>query len=422
MKIPVLPISYGDAQPLLAGLTGPVAPESWRGALAVTYHLGPGSTNVHMNVVMDNSTRPLYDVIARIPGSDFPDQWILDGNHHDAWVHGASDPLSGAAPLMETARTLAEMTRNGWKPKRTILLAFWDGEEFGLIGSTEWMEKHAEELDRKLVAYINADSTGKGRLNISGSHSLETFACRNSLGTSTIPSRANPLRWRLKRIRTMTFASRPWARVPITRRSSSISASRRSTCGSRRRTPASTIPITTTSTGSAISPTPRSSMGARSRRCMQPLAMLRFADSPLLPFEFGRFVCHPCATPKKSTNLPSRAPKRPDLTALRTEIARLQKTAMDLNAAYDRALPNFASAAPAKLAALNSILFRTERALTADPGLPGRTWYRHLIYAPGVYTGYAAKTLPGIREAVEAGKPDEAREQTARVVQAFFAL
>src|SRR5665213_2088435 len=124
---------------------------------------------------MDNSTRPLYDVIARIPGSAFPDQWVLDGNHHDAWVHGASDPLSGAAPLLETARTLAEMTSKGWKPKRTIMLAFWDGEEFGLIGSTEWMEKHAEELDRSLVAYINADSSGKGRLNIGGSHSLEAF-------------------------------------------------------------------------------------------------------------------------------------------------------------------------------------------------------------------------------------------------------
>ena len=163
MKIPVMPISYGDAQPLLANLDGPVAPESWRGALPVTYHLGPGGTVVHLKIEMDNGTRPLYDVIARIPGAEAPDQWILDGNHHDAWVHGASDPLSGAAPLMEAARTLAEMTRAGWKPKRTIMLAFWDGEEFGLIGSTEWMEKHEAELNRKLAVYINGDSSGKGR-------------------------------------------------------------------------------------------------------------------------------------------------------------------------------------------------------------------------------------------------------------------
>ncbi len=180
MKIPVLPISYGDAQPLLANLGGPVAPEAWRGALPITYHLGgPGGagagTTVHLKVAMDNSTRPLYDVIATIPGSQFPNEWVVDGNHHDAWVHGASDPLSGAVPLMETARTLAQMVRNGWKPKRTITLAFWDGEEFGLIGSTEWMEKHADELNQKLVAYINADSSGKGRLNVGGSHSLESF-------------------------------------------------------------------------------------------------------------------------------------------------------------------------------------------------------------------------------------------------------
>ena len=138
-KIPVMPVSSGDAQPLLAALTGPVAPESWRGALPITYHLGPGATSIHLKVAMDNATRPLYNVIARIPGTEFPDQWVLDGNHHDAWVHGASDPLSGASSLMETARALAEMTRKGWKPKRTIVIGFWDGEEFGLIGSTEWM-------------------------------------------------------------------------------------------------------------------------------------------------------------------------------------------------------------------------------------------------------------------------------------------
>ncbi len=175
MKIPVMPISYGDAKTLLERLQGPVAPESWRGALPITYHLGPGSANVHLKIEMDNATRPLYDVIARIPGSEYPDQWVLDGNHHDAWVYGASDPLSGAAPLLETARTLAEMVRKGWKPRRTVMLAFWDGEEFGLIGSTEWMEKHAEELNRKLIAYINADSSGRGRLSIGGSHTLEAF-------------------------------------------------------------------------------------------------------------------------------------------------------------------------------------------------------------------------------------------------------
>ena len=208
--------------------TGPVAPEAWRGALPITYHLGPGSTDCSLKVVMDNATRPLYDVIARIPGSDFPDQWVLDGNHHDAWVHGASDPLSGAASLMETARTLAEMTHNGWKPKRTILLAFWDGEEFGLIGSTEWMEKHADELDRNLVAYINADSSGKGRLNISGSHSLEAFMQEVARDVNDPVSGKPLVNPRSRTTGPMNSTSPPSAPAPTTRRSCSTSASPRS--------------------------------------------------------------------------------------------------------------------------------------------------------------------------------------------------
>ena len=175
MKIPVMPISYADAQPFLASLDGPVAPEAWRGALPITYHLGPGPAKAHFKLELDNSTHPLYDVIVRIPGTDFPDQWILAGNHHDAWVHGATDPASGAAPLLETARALSELLKDGWKPKRTIVLALWDGEEFGLVGSTEWVEKHSDELKQKLVAYINSDSNGKGHLGVGGSHTLEDF-------------------------------------------------------------------------------------------------------------------------------------------------------------------------------------------------------------------------------------------------------
>ena len=175
MKIPVLPISYEDAQPLLENLSGPVAPEPWRGALADDLSHRTRGTKVHLKIEMDNSTHPLYDVIARIPGSEFPDQWVLYGNHHDAWVHGADDPLSGTASLLETARTLAQLVKEGWKPKRTVMLAFWDGEEFGLIGSTEWCEKHADELNTKLVAYINSDSNARGHLSAGGSHTLESF-------------------------------------------------------------------------------------------------------------------------------------------------------------------------------------------------------------------------------------------------------
>src|SRR3954470_18879085 len=176
LKIPVLPISYGDALPLLRNLKGPIAPEAWRGALPITYHVGGGPAQVHIKLAFDWQTRPLHDVIVRIEGSEFPDEWIVHGNHHDAWVNGAADPTSGQVALMETARGLAELLKTGWRPKRTIALAAWDGEEWGLLGSTEWAEKHAQELTGKAVVYINSDSTSKSWLSVSGSHSLEAFA------------------------------------------------------------------------------------------------------------------------------------------------------------------------------------------------------------------------------------------------------
>lgn len=418
MKIPVLPISYGDAQPLLASLTGPVAPEAWRGALPVTYHLGPGSTVVHMNVAMDNATRPLYDVIARIPGSEFPDEWVLDGNHHDAWVHGASDPLSGAAPLMETARTLATMVKNGWKPKRTILLAFWDGEEFGLIGSTEWMEKHAAELDRSLVSYINADSSGKGRFNAGGSHSLEAFVQELTRDVS------DP-------------AGKPLSAALETGQNHEVHIAALGS-GSDYTPFLQHLGIATLDMrfGSEDSGVYHSNYDdftwyshfsdtnfayGRTLSQVHVTALMRLAGAPLLPFEFGRFTAAVQRYTGQIDALPSLTAK-PDLAPLRAELARLQKSAADLDAAYAHALSTAASAPRDTLAGINRILFRTERALTADPGLPGRPWYRHLIYAPGVYTGYAAKTLPGIREAVEAGKTDEAREEAARVVHALDSL
>ncbi len=175
MKIPVLPISYADAEPLLKNLRGPVAPEPWRGALPITYHVGPGPSTVHLKVTFDWSVRPIYDVVARIPGSALPDQWVIYGNHHDAWVIGADDPTSGADVVMETARALGGLLKQGWRPLRTIVLAAWDAEEWGLIGSTEWAEKHADELAENAVLYINSDTTSKSVLNMGGSHVLEHF-------------------------------------------------------------------------------------------------------------------------------------------------------------------------------------------------------------------------------------------------------
>ena len=174
-KIPVLPISHADAQPLLAAIRGDTVPEPWRGALPITYHIGPGPAKVHLKVAFNWDTKPLYNVIARLTGSTFPDEWILRGNHHDAWVNGAADPVSGMAPMLEEARALGELRKQGWTPKRTIVYAAWDGEEPALLGSTEWVETHADDLKEHAVAYINSDGNGRGFLNMSGSHSLEGF-------------------------------------------------------------------------------------------------------------------------------------------------------------------------------------------------------------------------------------------------------
>src|SRR3989449_944639 len=174
-KIAVLPISYAHAQPLLAALRGSVAPANWRGALSLTYHIGPGPAKVHLKVRSNWDIKPIYDVIAKIPGSLYPDEWVIRGNHHDAWVNGAEDPVSGQVALMEEARGLGELLKAGWKPKRTVIYCAWDGEEPGLLGSTEWAEEHAEELKQHAVAYINSDSNGRGYLNVGGSHTLERF-------------------------------------------------------------------------------------------------------------------------------------------------------------------------------------------------------------------------------------------------------
>ena len=174
-KIPVLPISYADARPLLQALGGHVVPEAWRGALPITYHFGPGPAKVHLRLEFDWKLVPAMDVIAVMKGSTYPDEWVLRGNHHDAWVNGADDPVSGAVVLMEEARAVAELAKAGARPKRTVVYALWDGEEQGLLGSTEWVEAHADELRSKAVAYVNSDSNSRGFLQAGGSHTLEPF-------------------------------------------------------------------------------------------------------------------------------------------------------------------------------------------------------------------------------------------------------
>lgn len=431
LRIPVLPISWADAQPLLAQLGGPVAPESWRGALPLTYHLGPGPAQVRVRASFDWSLRPLYNVIATIPGGAYRDQWVLYGNHHDAWVTGASDPASGASALMETARVLAVLLKQGWQPMRTIKLALWDGEEFGLIGSTEWVEKYAAELDRSAAVYLNTDSSGTGPFGAGGSHSLEPFLLEVMRDVGD-PGQKKSL---LEVARTPP----PWPfATPVPDRA-----------------PAREFHLSSLGAGSdyvaflhhAGIASMHLGFGAESgqyhsiydtiawfdkfsdgdRRFGLALAqttttaLLRLADAPVLPVEFAALAETIRRYTGEVRNLLPRSGNRLDLSDVAASTARLQAAARAYEAALAAAMRHPSPIEPEKLVEVNQALQRTERALLLQAGLPGRDWYRHSLYAPGLFTGYAAKTLPGVREAVEARQWDVASQQARSLAQTLRA-
>jgi len=427
MKIPVQPISYADALPLLRQLKGPVAPDAWRGALPVTYHVGPGPATVHLKLSYDWQVRPLYDVVVRIPGRDLPDQWIIRGNHHDAWVNGAADPTSGNVALMEEARGLAELLKQGWRPRRTIVLASWDGEEWGLLGSTEWAEKHAAELEKKAVIYINSDSTGKGRLGMGGSHSFERFF--NEVARDITDPETGKSVWQVNKDRLTEQARTDEAKKDLARTDLRISALG---SGSDYTPFLQHLGIASANLGfggeggggvyhsiydsftwyTRFSDTEF----AYGRALAQTVgtAVLRLAQADVLPLEFtnlaetiGRYVDEVEKLGKDA---------KLDFAALRAGLEAVRKSAAGYEAAFQRT-----GTEPTPSADLDLALIRTERVLMGK-GLPRRNWYRHRLYAPGFYTGYGVKTLPGVREAIEQKQPDEARAQIVEVAEAFTAL
>jgi N-acetylated-alpha-linked acidic dipeptidase len=424
LKIPVMPISYGDARPLLEALGGPVAPEAWRGSLPLTYHTGPGPATVHLKLDFDWTNKPLHDVIAVIPGSLYPDQWIIHGNHHDAWVNGASDPLSGASALLETARTLAMLRKDGWQPKRTIVLALWDGEEFGLMGSTEWVEKHEDELERKAVAYINSDSNGKGSLGASGSQTLDVFV-KEVLRDVNDPASGRPLidtphaRGRAKatdrpefRLGALGAGSDYVAFLDHAGVASLNFGFGGGDAGVYHSIYDTFAWFTRFSDGDFI-------YGKALSQVMT-ASLLRLADAPLLPFDFGGLT----RAAKRYVEEIQKIEQKNEIDFHEIQVALGRLTA--LSKTYDDELSAMmkrpAAVPPEKLAKVNEIVMQAERALLLPDGLPGRPWYRHQIYAPGLYTGYGAKTLPGIREAAEAQHWDEANQQAKRVAQALRAI
>ncbi|MEO8100008.1 MAG: M28 family peptidase [Acidobacteriota bacterium] len=419
LKIPSLPISWADARPLLEQLEGPLAPDGWRGAVPITYHIGPSKVAAHLQVDFDWTTKPLYNVIATIPGSSQKDQWILYGNHHDAWVTGASDPVSGAAALMETARALSVMVKNGWQPKRTIKLALWDGEEFGLLGSTEWVEKHAEELDRTGAVYLNTDSSGTGVMGVGGSPVLETFL-HEVMRDVTDPRSGKAI---LDTMRGMTAGQNPnpVSDAPIASLGS----------GSDYVAFLHHLGIASLNLGFGAAPGQyhsnydtvqfynRFSDGDRrygvALAQVMLTALMRLADADALPFEFESLSR---AVARYLDEIRSQVPPGPgvDFREAMAESTRLGLAAKAYEAGLDAAVKR----GPIPVAA-NEAIERTERALILPDGLPERDWYRHQIYAPGLLTGYTAKTLPGIREAVEGKRWEEANQQAQRLAQVLRA-
>jgi N-acetylated-alpha-linked acidic dipeptidase len=464
-RIPVLPISYGDARPLLEALQGPLAPEEFRGALPLPYHVGPGPSKVHLKVAFNWDVKPVHDVVARIPGTERPDEWIVRGNHHDAWVNGAQDPISGLVPLLEEARAFGLLLKDGWKPKRTIVYCAWDGEEPMLLGSTEWAEAHADELQQKAVAYLNSDANGRGYLGMSGSHTLERFM--NDVARDVEDPETGVSVWKRARAKAIADAASAEARKEIRARPDL----RLGALGSGSDYTAFIDHLGVASLNLGFGGEDDGGIYhsiyddfywyehfsdadfAYGRALAQTvgLAVLRLADAELLPLEFGGLadaaqeyltdlkkllerkqeeiaernrqiedgVFAATLDPRRPTVAPKREEVPPHLNfaPLENAVAALQRSADRYAGA--RARREGRSVPPDVLARINAMLVRSERLLLSPQGLPRRPWFKHLLYAPGVYAGYGAKTMPGAREAIEIKRYAEADGEIARIARAL---
>jgi N-acetylated-alpha-linked acidic dipeptidase len=464
LKIPVLPISYHDAQPFLRALGGPAVPELWHGGLPFTYHIGDGKTQVHLKLAFNWDIVPCYDVIATIRGSQYPDEWVVRGNHHDAWVNGANDPISGVSAELEEAKSIGDMLNAGWHPKRTLVYCAWDGEEPALLGSTEWVEDHLKELQQKAVVYINSDDNARGFLSAGGSHALQQMV-NEVAATVTDPQTGVSV---LKRRLAKEAADAPTLKAKrdaLSKKEMELSA-----LGS----------------GSDFTPflqyagIPSLNLGYGGedaggeyhsiydsydyyRRFKDPsfkygiaLAqtaghiVLRMADAPQIPFDYKDFykavneytnqVIALANDLRESTALetqlltdsiyilaadtakhlqlqqPKAAVPFFDFAPLQNAVAALQKTTDSLHDALRKTDKSAASDA------LNKALYQAEQQLLLPQGLPRRPWYKHAIYAPGLYTGYGVKTLPGIREAIEQRNWTEAQTQIQLAADAINRL
>lgn len=464
LKIPVLPISYADAQPLLAALKGPVAPGPWRGGLPLTYHLGPGPAKVHLKLEFNWDIVPCHNVIARMRGSETPDQWVIRGNHHDAWVNGASDPVSGVVAMMEEARAVGELAKSGFKPKRTIIYCAWDAEEPGLIGSTEWVEAHQEELREKAVAYINSDGNSRGFLYAGGSHTLEGLV--TEIARDVRDPQTDISVFERSKSRQAVSASDTKARTEILNRKYFVldalgSGSDYSPFIQHLGIPSLNLGYGGEAGGGEYHTIydsydhyirfkdPKFKYGVALARTAG-RATLRLANADRIPLDFrsfhrtvkkyltevtalldkmrqeteiqnqmiseGRF--DHAADPDKTYQAPKKNDPVPylDFSALQNALASLENASKAFADSSENKQLNDDHAR-----VFNKLVYQCEQSLLIEGGLPRRPWYRHTIYAPGYYTGYGVKTLPGVREAIEQREWEEARQQIAVVARALQA-
>ncbi len=455
LKIPVLPISYHDAKPLLASISGPVAPADWQGGLPITYHVGPGSAVVHLKLDFNWNIVPAYDVIATIKGAEFPDEWVMRGNHHDAWVNGANDPISGQSAMLDEAKAMGDLLKAGWRPKRTIVYCSWDGEEPGLLGSTEFLEDHIKELQQKAVVYINSDENARGFLGAGGSHALERFM--TEVSQSVKDPQTGVSVYERKRAHELLGAATDTAKKELLKRK--IDRLEALGSGSDYSAFLQHAGITTPDLGFG-----GEDQGGEYHSIYDSYdmyrrfkdnnfeygpalagvaghAVLRMVDADVLPFDFNYLyetvnrytkelegmvkemrakteldnqlieggVYKLADDPKKNLKAPAIKAEVPslDFSALTKALDSLKHSAAKVNEQWQQAIKNGGDQHQ-----LNEKLYRAEQQLLSD-GLPRRPWYRHTIYAPGFYTGYGVKTLPGIREAIEQRNWQEVKDQIA---------
>ncbi|MDG1004877.1 MAG: transferrin receptor-like dimerization domain-containing protein [Emcibacteraceae bacterium] len=467
--IPTLPISYSDAMPILEALEGPVAPPRWRGGLPITYHMGPGPAMLHLKLEFNWDIVPTFNIIAKMEGSEFPDQWVIRGNHHDAWVHGAADPISGLVVEMEEARILSEYAKEtGWRPKRTIVFAAWGSEEQGLIGSVEWVEEHALELREKAVAYINTDGNGAGFLGAGGSHTLETFF------DEIAHSVTDP-------IQEMTAAERVRSRNLMSSNSLTRSRAEKSShyylsalgSGSDYSGFFQHLGITSMNIGyggeygggsyhtnydSYHYYTKFRDPGLHYTKALGSVTgrvATRLANADVLPFQFGNMartvseyademvsamektrkdverhnmlindghykaaanIREVYVTPELREEVP-----HINLSPMKNSVDRLLASGKAFDDAYKAMAALGYNMSKDDINKLDKLMYQIEAKLTRPEGLPRRPWYRHHIYAPGYYTGYGVKTLPGVREGIEEYKWDETEEQMVKLAEVLKA-